>query len=87
MELGSVPDERRKSTFKLLYKGKGDTTSPNSYRGIALEPTALKLLTRILTKRLAEKLEPLLPEEQFGFRRGRSTTMAAENLMDQIKLH
>ena len=85
MEIGNIPDDWRKSKIKLLYKGKGDTSNPNAYRGIALEPATLKLLTGILAKRLAEKLDPILPEEQFGFRRGRSTIMAVENLIDQIK--
>jgi hypothetical protein len=36
-ELGQIPSEWKKSTIKLIYKGRGDTCSPNAYRGIALE--------------------------------------------------
>ncbi|KAJ4442301.1 hypothetical protein ANN_12169 [Periplaneta americana] len=79
----SLREEHRK--VHGIYIDIGDTSNPNAYRGIALESTALKLLTGILTKRLAEKLDPILPEERFGFRRGRSTMMAVENLIDQIK--
>ncbi|PSN40569.1 hypothetical protein C0J52_10782 [Blattella germanica] len=68
-----------------MEKGKGDPENPTAYRGIALESTPLKLLTGILIKRLAEKLESFLPEEQFSFRKGRSTTQAVENLLEQIK--
>ena len=34
----------------------------------------MKLLERILDKRLREKVEPELGEEQLGFRKGRGTT-------------
>ncbi|XP_047120516.1 uncharacterized protein LOC124803374 [Schistocerca piceifrons] len=57
----------------------------NAYRGIALESMPLKLLTGIPINRLTEKLEPVLPEEQLGFRKGQSTILAVENMLEQIK--
>ena len=36
----------------------------------------MKLLERILDKRLRERVEPELGEEQLGFRKGRGTTDA-----------
>jgi hypothetical protein len=44
-----------------LYEGKGDVSDPNVYRGIALECTAFKLLSSILTKRLNMMTENTLP--------------------------
>ena len=38
-------------------KGKGDTSSPDSYRGIALESIILKIFTRVITERLTEQIK------------------------------
>ena len=56
---------------RLLYKGKGDVSLTGSYRGVALESVAFKLLTRLMARRIEILVDPLLPEEQFGFRPGR----------------
>ncbi|PSN50001.1 hypothetical protein C0J52_03301 [Blattella germanica] len=56
-----IEEEWRKSSLKLLYKGKGDTNNPDSYRGIALESVGLKILTRVI----ANRVKPFLPEERF----------------------
>jgi hypothetical protein len=85
LELGQIPTEWKKSTIKLIYKGRGDTCNPNTYRGIALESNALKLLTRILAKGVASMLDPVLPEEQFGYRPRRSTLLAAESFLPHIR--
>jgi hypothetical protein len=61
LELGQIPSEWKKSTLKLIYKVRGDTCNPNAYRGIALKSNALKLLARILAKRVASTLDPVLP--------------------------
>ena len=82
---GNIPTPWRTSTVKMLYKGKGNQTDPNSYRGIALERNTLKILTRLITKRISEEAEPMIPEEQYGFRKGRSTLQAISNLLDDIK--
>jgi len=83
LELGQIL--WKKSTIKLIYKKGGDTCNPNAYRGIALESNVLKLLTRILTKRVASMLDPVLPEEQFGCRPRRSTLLAAGSLLQHIR--
>ena len=85
IETGNIPSIWRKSILKLLYKGKGDVSRPESYRGIALESVAFKLLTKLLTQKLGALIEPMLPEEQCGFRKGRSTLMAAECLLKDIQ--
>ncbi|KAJ4432881.1 hypothetical protein ANN_21520 [Periplaneta americana] len=68
----------------MLYKGKIATDNPNSYRGIALENNAFKLLTTILTKRITEMADAQIPQQQFGFRRGRSCLQAVECLLTDI---
>lgn len=85
LEEGEIPEEWRKSKLKLLYKGKGNTNNPDSYRGIALESAGLKVLTRAIANRVIRRIEPLLPEEQFGFRPKRSTLMAVSNLLQEIQ--
>ena len=54
--------------------GKGDAQGPGKYRGITLLSHITKLLERILDKRLRERVEHNLGEEQLGFRKGRGTT-------------
>ena len=72
-------------TVIMLYKGKGNTTDPNAYRGIALENTLLKVLTTLMCKHLNIIIEEKLPDTQFGFRRGRSTTQAVQCLQSDIE--
>ena len=82
---GTVPESWRKATVKMLYKGKGDSGDPNSYRGIALESALLKLLNRLLCDRITKAVESQIPEEQFGFRKGRSATQAIGCLQKDIE--
>ncbi|PSN32679.1 hypothetical protein C0J52_21743 [Blattella germanica] len=42
LELGDTPN----ATLKTLYKRKGPTSDPNSYRGVSLGNNPFKLLTR-----------------------------------------
>ena len=85
LRVGEVPKEWRKSMMRTIYKGKGDINDPNAYRGVALEPTAMKLLTRIVNEKITNQLEPHLSEAQFGFRKGQSTRGVVENLLQDIK--
>ena len=71
--------------MKLLYKGKGDPEDPNNYRGVALENTMFKILTKILTDRLTTTVDSLIPENQFGFRPHRSTIQAITALLEAIE--
>ena len=54
----------------------GDKYNVNNYRGITLLSCLGKLFTRVLNNRLAEWAENdnILNDNQFGFRKGRSTT-------------
>ncbi|PNF13826.1 hypothetical protein B7P43_G12433 [Cryptotermes secundus] len=85
LETGSIPQIWRKSLMKVLYKGKGDPEDPNNYRGVALENTMFKILTKILTDRLTTTVDSLIPENQFGFRPQRSTIQAITALLEAIE--
>ena len=85
LQEGNIPEIWRTSTIKMLFKGKGNQMDPNSYRGIALEKCTLKILTSLITKRISEDVDQKIPEEQFGFRKGRSTLHAINNLTGDIE--
>ena len=57
-----------------IYKGKGSHSNPEMYRPISLLNTAYKLFARLIQTRMAESLDHLLRDSQFGFRANRSCT-------------
>jgi hypothetical protein len=77
-EGGHLPDIWGRTEIFLLYKGKRDVADPNSYRGIALMESTLKLLEKLLFNRLMcwASARNLIPDCQFGFRL-RSSTLDA----------
>ncbi|KAJ4451798.1 hypothetical protein ANN_03270 [Periplaneta americana] len=84
-QTGKIPERWKTATLRILYKGKGDRASPDSFRGVALENTFFKVFTTILNRRLIEATEGNIPDHQFGFIKGRSTLHAVKYLMDQIE--
>ncbi len=70
-----IPLAWRCSEIFILYKGKGDPTSPDSYRGISLCCILAKTYERLLLYRLTKWWEKssLFRLTQFGFRAGSST--------------
>lgn len=85
LEKGEIPDAWRTAKLKTLYKGKGNLSDPNMYRGIALMSTTYKLFTKILNNRITQNLDSSLPQEQFGFRRGKNCQQAIGTLRSDIK--
>jgi retron-type reverse transcriptase len=71
--------------MKILYKGKGDTSNPDSFRGVVLQNTIFKLFARILNERLPTMVDQHIPECQFDFRKGRSTLQAVTYVLTQIE--
>ena len=53
---------------------KGDLSSPSNYRGITLSPIAAKIYNSMLLNRLIPYVDPILRNNQNGFRKGRSTS-------------
>jgi hypothetical protein len=70
-----TPDDWRISVIFVLYKGKGDPLSPDSYRGISLCSIFAKVYERLLLNRLMLwwRRNPRYLDSQFGFRQGAST--------------
>ena len=73
-------------TIVLKKLGKADYTVPKAYRPIALLNTLGKVLEAVLARRLSDIAESnhLLPKEQMGARRNRSTETALELLTKQV---
>jgi hypothetical protein len=81
---GSFPEAWKRANLKLLFKGKGETTNVNNYRGISLSCTLYNLLDKILNNRVYSTFIDEIPRNQFGFIRGRSTTHAISKLSKEI---
>ncbi|CAK9815594.1 Putative 115 kDa protein in type-1 retrotransposable element R1DM [Anthophora plagiata] len=76
LELGQFPPQWRRGRMVLLKKEGRPADSPSAYRPICLLDEAGKLFERVLASRLVHHLSavgPDLSEDQYGFRRGRST--------------
>ncbi len=74
MQSCETPQEWRRAYLFILYKGKGDRTLADSFRGITLKSHMLKLFETLLERRLYRWMETrqLLPREQLAYRRGKS---------------
>ncbi len=68
-----IPEEWGKTVIVPIYKGKKTKGECMKYRGISLINHAAKIHERILEKRIRTTIEPQLGEEQYGYRRDRST--------------
>ena len=75
---------RHANVISILKPGKPET-SPRSYRPISLLCTTYKLLERILLTRIEPIIDKLLPKEQAGFRKGRSTVDQVAKLTPTIE--
>lgn len=84
---GEIPPAWRESLLAVIPKGKGSLSDPKSWRGIAKKSCPYKLMSGLLTARLSYFLERLqvIPQEQHGFRAGRSTMTACKTLMNDIE--
>ena len=67
-----TPEEWNKAILILLYK-KGDPRDMNNHRPISLLSVIYKIFTKVITNRIANKLDENQPREQAGFRKGYST--------------
>ena len=80
----SVPIAWLTSSISCLHK-KGSKSNPGNYRAISIMSTVSKLLPKIILQRLRDSYEILLMENQFGFRKNRSTTDAIFITREAIK--
>lgn len=58
---------------------------PNNYRGLALQQSAYKCLTKLINDRIISNTMNKFPEEQYGFIPARSTTIPIERLIIDIR--
>lgn len=70
-----IPSEWRRSTVCPILKPHKDPTDPESYRPMAITSCLGKLCEKLISRRLTWHLEEkrLIPENQAGLRRNRST--------------
>ncbi|CAB3248796.1 unnamed protein product [Arctia plantaginis] len=69
---GRTPEAWSRSVVVLFFK-KGDKTRLKNYRPISLLSHVYKLFSRVITNRLARRLDEFQPPEQAGFRSGYGT--------------
>ena len=72
-ESGAVPEEMRRGAIVPIYKMKGARDACSSYRPIQLLEVASKILSSLITRRLAPLIDAPLHPSQTGFRRGSGT--------------
>lgn len=84
---GVFPAEWKISKLVLIRKGNKPPEAPSSYRPICLLNHAAKLLERMISNRLKLELENRggLSSNQYGFRTGKSTTDALNNIVETVK--
>ena len=82
IKTGIFPNLWKNATLILIPKAKKD-----AYRPICLLDTMAKIVETIINIRLQEELDNSegLAERQFGFRRGRSSLMAIQWLMQEVQ--
>ena len=83
---GIVPNPWKTAKITPIYKS-GKTNLPENYRPISVLPVLSKLLERAAHMQLLDFLEEseLLNNCQYGFRKHRSTKLAATLLCDKIR--
>ena len=69
---GTLIRDMNDARLAIIYK-KGGTDLPQNYRPIALFNVIYKLLASIIQTRTSSKMDGALDENQYGFRKGRST--------------
>lgn len=89
MEEGRFPCQWKRSRLVLIKKGDKPPREPSSYRPLCLLDCTGKLYEKIIDNRLRDILESNnsngLSENQFGFRRGRSTLDALTEVCNFVK--
>ncbi|CAG4986699.1 unnamed protein product [Colias eurytheme] len=85
LESGVFPRTLKKAVVVPIYKG-GLKSEPTNYRPISLLSVLSKILEKLFNNRLVTYLErkSLLNDNQFGFRKGRSTEDAILHLTSLI---
>jgi hypothetical protein len=83
---GHFPNAWKRAKIIPILKPNKPPTDPNSYRPISLLSIIGKLFERIIASRLSTQVnqKPLLPDEQFGFRKKHPTVSQLARSTDYI---
>jgi len=83
---GIIPDAFKNALISPIYKGKGSKTDLINFRPISLLNVFSKIFEKAIKTRLINYLEEnnLLPNSQYGFRKGLGTEDALANLTKDI---
>ena len=76
-------------SFIVPIPKKGDLSTPSNYRGITLSPIAAKIYNSMLLNRLIPYVDPILRNNQNGFRKGRSTSsqiLTIRRIIEELKI-
>lgn len=87
LEQGAFPSIWKKQQLTLISKGKGDPKTAEAYRPLCMLNTGGKLLEKMLKPRICAAIEDAggLSERQHGFRPGRSTLGAIQDVIDSVQ--
>lgn len=82
---GLYPDNLKIALVHPIYK-KGDKDNLGNYRPISIQSNISKIVEKIISDRILNYMDSkqLLTEKQNGFRRGKSTTRALYQLINEI---
>ena len=84
VELGVYPDSLKVAKVTALHK-KGDVSDADNYRPISVLTQINKIFEKLIHKRLVSFIDDhnILPNSQFGFRKGHSTNHGITHLNEQ----
>ena len=84
-----IPKIRRRALVVAIPKPGKPVRDPQSYLPISLLCVPYKILDRLIYARVKPLIDPLLPKEQAGFRRGKSTVdqvvLLTQNIEDSFE--
>jgi len=83
-----IPKIWRRALVVAIPKPEKPLGDPKSYRPISLLCVPFKILDRLIYSRIETIIDPLLPQEQAGFRHGRSAvdqvTLSTQDIEDSF---
>lgn len=87
LQLSYFPTVWKHAVVVPVPKAGKDITNAGNYRPISLLPALSKLLERVILSRMERHIEAthVVPDEQFGFKRGHSTNHQLVRLVSQVK--
>ena len=79
------PERWMRQTLVLLLKNKKPPDDPSSYRPLCMLDTPGKMLERFIYNRIEAAAGHLLADNQYSFRKGRSTLDAINQVTGKVK--